>query len=123
VRMWNVPPKLLCRQHLLGEHVEMHMFAGAHRRGYNLSGYVRRGLLNPERLLARHVELAREIVSRGWRHQSPLEEPVLTQVVYVDGFASLEELARRCSECHRRQKTLLPTLELFVSSQGELQCR
>ncbi len=29
MRMWMVDTKKLCRQHLLAEHSEMHMFAGA----------------------------------------------------------------------------------------------
>ena len=36
MRMWLVNPALLCRQHLLGEHVEMHMFAGHILEGYVL---------------------------------------------------------------------------------------
>ena len=26
MRMWMVNPRIMCRQHLLGEHVEIHMF-------------------------------------------------------------------------------------------------
>jgi hypothetical protein len=29
MRMWMVPPKVMCRKHLLGEHVEIHMLAGS----------------------------------------------------------------------------------------------
>ena len=33
MRDWKVNPKLLCRQHLLGNHLEVHMFVGTLRRG------------------------------------------------------------------------------------------
>lgn len=42
MRMWMVPPELMCRQHLLGEHVELHMFVGAINKGTSvvtLPGY------------------------------------------------------------------------------------
>lgn len=28
MRMWMVDPKIMCRKHLLGEHLELHMLAG-----------------------------------------------------------------------------------------------
>ena len=39
MRMWGVDPKQMCRQHLLGEHVELHMQAGAvlEKMGFTLS--------------------------------------------------------------------------------------
>lgn len=33
MRMWVVNPKILCRKHLLGEHVELHMATGHLQRG------------------------------------------------------------------------------------------
>ena len=33
MRMWMVDPQIMCRQHLLGEHTEMHMFVGTLKRG------------------------------------------------------------------------------------------
>ena len=32
MRQWMVDPRLLCRKHLLGEHVENHMFIGTLKR-------------------------------------------------------------------------------------------
>jgi hypothetical protein len=37
--MWMVDPRQMCRQHLLGEHNELHMFAGTMRKGIGLAGY------------------------------------------------------------------------------------
>lgn len=42
MRMWKVNPKNMCRQHLLGEHVECHMFVGAILKGISLSGYIKK---------------------------------------------------------------------------------
>ena len=28
MRMWMIDPTMLCTKHLLGEHVELHMFVG-----------------------------------------------------------------------------------------------
>ena len=36
MRMWNVDPKLMCNKHLLGEHVEMHMFFGTIQKGISM---------------------------------------------------------------------------------------
>ena len=40
MRMWMLPPKGLCRKHLLGEHVELHMLLGSMRRGKNIDGFL-----------------------------------------------------------------------------------
>ena len=36
MRMWMIDPKLLCRKHLLGEHLEIHMFVGTINKGINV---------------------------------------------------------------------------------------
>lgn len=33
MRMWLVPPSHMCRKHLLGEHVELHMLLGTLKKG------------------------------------------------------------------------------------------
>lgn len=38
MRMWMLPPETMCRKHLLGEHVELHMLLGSLRRGKTLTG-------------------------------------------------------------------------------------
>ena len=43
MRMWLVPPQLMCDQHLLGEHLEMHMFIGTIRKIYQLMVILRKG--------------------------------------------------------------------------------
>jgi hypothetical protein len=107
MRMWNVSPELMCRKHLLGEHVEMHMLLGTLRAGKKLDGYIRTGLVELHNIKRRHEELAREIVRRGYCHNSPLEDsPLFIKVGFVDVKRSAEELQFRCEECRKRiQKT------------------
>ena len=103
MRMWNVNPELMCRKHLLGEHVEMHMFLGTLHHGKSLDGYIRKGLVEVHNIKLRHDELVREMVRRGHQHNSPMEDSILLQKMgSVDVKRSYEELRSRCTECRRR---------------------
>lgn len=105
MRMWNTPPRLLCRQHLLGEHKEMHMFVGAFRRRISLYGYIEGGMLETWRIKERHDELVLEMEHRGYNHFSPIDLNPTDEVRgRVDVFANLKELAKRCSQCALLQK-------------------
>jgi len=104
MRMWNVPPEILCNQHLLGEHVEMHMFAGSINKGISIKGYIKKGLVEPGKIEERHAELVIEMERRGMNHQSPL--PRIKKNGYgkghVDITQSLNTLMRRCARCRKR---------------------
>lgn len=104
MRMWKVPPEVMCRKHLLGEHVEMHMFAGSIRHGRSIDGHIERGQVEVKHLRARHDELAEEMLRRSYLHRSPfpdMEIPDLGGEV-IEGV-SLRELRRRCKDCRRSQ--------------------
>lgn len=103
MRMWGVDPRLMCRAHLLGEHVEMHMFAGCILKGKSIDGYIRSGLVDLDKISFRHDELAYEMERRGYSHCSPLPEIGCQTGGRVDTRANLEELARRCRECAQLQ--------------------
>ncbi len=110
MRMWNVPTQYLCRKHLLGEHVEMHMFVGTWNAGKSLNGYVNRGLVEVHNIDKRHDELAKEMLKRGMQHKSPLppmdfgiaDASYVDQMGQVDIQKSMEELSRRCEDCKAR---------------------
>src|SRR5690606_16221724 len=74
MRMWMVDPRILCQQHLSGEHVEIHMFIGSMNRGGCKPGqYV--GLLETRNLKSRHDALVEEMLSRGWMgHKTDLDD-------------------------------------------------
>lgn len=103
MRMWNIPAALLCDKHLMGEHVELHMFVGSIKKGTSISGYVRDGLFDPGLLEHRHEMLVAEIGRRGMRHNSPLISPTRSDVMgTVDSTKNLAELVRRCVQCRHR---------------------
>src|SRR5512146_3347507 len=95
MRMWMVDPRRMCRKHLLGEHVELHMFVAGLRRGPNLRGDLDKGLLEPHNLERRHTQLGRDLERRGYRHRSPLPRFSAIRAGRIDRAANLLELARR----------------------------
>ena len=117
MRMWLVDPKLMCNRHLLGEHVEMHMFAGTIRKGKSIQGYLDRHLVETGKIALRHDELAAEMAHRGMNHKTPLAQPFCHPCGLVQEYLNLMELVRRCPECRERiirtlgeQSDYIPTL-------------
>jgi hypothetical protein len=104
MRMWMVDPQIMCRQHLLGEHVEIHMVVGAISHGRSVKGHLEKGQLEIHSLCARHDELVEEMKRRGYRHCSDLDEKWRTaeKSGNVDKEKSLEELLKRCPRCKHR---------------------
>jgi hypothetical protein len=102
--MWMVNPRIMCRQHLLGEHAEIHMFIGTISRGKSVKGYLEKGLLEVHNLYARHEELAEEMKRRGYHHHSDVEEKWKSaeKLGAIDRKKSLEELVKRCPRCKHR---------------------
>ena len=99
MRIWNVNPKMLCRKHLLGEHLECHMFAGSILLGKSLNGYIQHGLVEVHNIKNRHEELANEMGRRGYNHESPLPEFSSYIAGSVNTVENVEELKRRCPDC------------------------
>jgi hypothetical protein len=114
MRMWMVAPSIMCRQHLLGEHVETHMFLGSAQRRRNVTGFLDNNLLEPASLAARHDELVQEMRERGYNHKSPLspEEagaalaylPADQYHVQIARPEALTDLLERCPNCRARQQ-------------------
>ena len=101
-----LPPRSMCRKHLLGEHVEIHMAVASLRLGKSVDGFLTKGLLQLEKLRSRHDELVREMLRRGYRHSSPLTDVPRRRGGKVDSHSNARELARRCHECRRLMKLL-----------------
>ena len=101
MRMWMVDTGTMCRNHLLGEHVECHMFVGAVKRGKNIQGYLDKGLLEIHNLKKRHDQLAAEMQKRGYRHNSPIEFSCEQKSGEIDPEQSAALLYGRCRECRR----------------------
>lgn len=105
MRMWMVDPKIMCRKHLMGEHVELHMLVGTLERKKSIRGFVVNGLLEPLSIKRRHQDLVEEILARGYNHKSPLVVPSFEYLTAeemnarVDREKSLADLLARCGEC------------------------
>lgn len=99
--MWCVNPRILCRNHLLGEHLEMHMFAGCILKGKSIKGYIEKGLLEVHKIKTRHDELVSEMLKRGFNHKSPMPKISLWREGFVDINKNLKELSKRCNKCKR----------------------
>lgn len=110
MRMWMVDPEVMCDQHLLGEHVELHMLAGTLTRHRSIDGFIAKGLLEPGSMQARHSTLAAEMARRGFRHESPLPDACpdyLSQEARdarVDVAAAAADLFERCERCRARSE-------------------
>jgi hypothetical protein len=99
-----VNPRVMCRQHLLGEHAEIHMFIGTISRGKSVKGYLEKGLLEVHNLYSRHEELVEEMKRRGYNHHSEVEKKWKSteKTGSIDRKKSVDELINRCSNCKRR---------------------
>lgn len=103
MRMWNINPEIMCRKHLLGEHVEMHMFAGTIKMGKNIQGYLDNQLVETQNIKKRHELLVKEMKKRGYNHKSELKFKNNIIAGFVDSEENLKELQRRCKECNKLQ--------------------
>ena len=105
--MWMTDPAKMCRKHLLGEHVEMHMFVGAMNCGRygTFEGYHKNKLIDTHRIWQRHEDIVKEMKSRGYKHKTPLDaddwrlHPQGGEVDCIDVKDNEEELHLRCKEC------------------------
>jgi len=75
VRIWCVPILELDRQHLLGEHAELHCIIGAllgKYKAYRNHPQTTRFRNKIDQLYNRHDEQVQEMLKRGYKHNSPL---------------------------------------------------
>jgi hypothetical protein len=101
MRIWDVPPECLCRQHLLGEHRELHAIwtiLTTGKTGYTRHPETIRWQGKLRALWLRHEALVAEMARRGYRHASPLDESLATgeaiQTDYVDPIPAQFTLLR-----------------------------
>lgn len=103
MRMWMVDPRVMCDQHLLGEHVELHMLVGTLLRKRSVAGFVVNKLIEVHNVRSRHAELVEEMTRRGMKHRSPLPSFRARRLGKVDPHVNLQELAHRCNNCKALQ--------------------
>ena len=91
MRIWDIVPRKLCRNHLLGEHRELHAIWSIltkEKKGYSRHPETLRWKGKLKALFLRHEELVKEMERRGYEHKSPLARALAKgrseQDVYVD---------------------------------------
>lgn len=82
MRIWDLPPNVLCRQHLLGEHRELHaiwtIITQNKKSPYSHHPETKRWIGKLNALYQRHQELVKEMENRGYNHKSPLNQELAT---------------------------------------------
>lgn len=115
MRIWDLSPAVLCRNHLLGEHRELHALWSVLMEDQDSGGYNRhpetcRWRGKRKALYDRHKQLVKEMQNRGYNHNSPLEESDATgqaeQTEFVDvPEAQKQMLRQKDCPCFRKQKS------------------
>ena len=94
MRVWDIPPEKLCRNHLLGEHSELHgiwSILTRGKKGYANHPEVVRWRGKLKALYKKHEEIVDEMVARGYQHNSPLEPTLATGEGHQDVFVDSPE--------------------------------
>ena len=81
MRIWDISPGRLCRNHLLGEHRELHAIWSVltqGKKGYSRHPETVRWAGKLKALYNRHEQLVSEMEERGYRHRSPLDPALAT---------------------------------------------
>ena len=93
MRIWDISPKRLCRNHLLGEHRELHAIWSVltkGKKGYSRHPETLRWKGKLKSLYLRHAELVKEMKRREYNHKSPLPAKLAKgaskQTTFVDSY-------------------------------------
>lgn len=108
MRIWDLPPRDLCRVHLLGEHRELHALwtiITQDKKGYRNHPETKRWVGKLLALHNRHEALVTEMTRRGYNHNSILDKKLATgeavQKTFLHTSEEQKELLKNkhCS-CH-----------------------
>jgi hypothetical protein len=108
VRIWCVPVTELDRQHLLGEHKELHVIWSVivnNKKGYSRHPETLRFKNDPygiRKLEHRHEQQVREMQRRGYNHKSPLPQASRNLIIEPYSYTP-EEYSRDHTELMKRQ--------------------
>jgi len=102
MRIWDIPPDKLCRNHLLGEHNELHAIWNIltqGKQGYADHPETKRWKGKLKALFRVHEEIVQEMLARGYNHKSPLDKALAkgsrTQTAFVDPIPRQVEILRQ----------------------------
>lgn len=112
MRMWMIPPYLMCDKHILGEHGEIHKHKHNFVKKHNMGGRLASpSQIDPVNMESRHDELVEEMIRRHMNHYSPFEQPDVSYLFNGDPYSytidinlkhNLNDLANRCEHCRER---------------------
>lgn len=101
MRIWDIAPKKLCRNHLLGEHRELHAIWSVltkNKKGYSRHPETLRWKGKLAALYLRHKMLIEEMKSRQYNHNSNLDyrfaNGIKKQSAFVDSPKKQNEILR-----------------------------
>jgi len=81
MRIWDIPPEKMCRNHLLGEHRELHALWSIitnNKKAYSNHPETLRWKGRLGALYLRHEKLVEEMANRGYKHHTPLDPELAT---------------------------------------------
>lgn len=117
--MWMIDPTLLCKQHILGEHHEIHKHRYSFEHEHSFEGYLRDTVtVEPLAMKERHDQLVDYLDN----HDSPYSMPDLSYMpewhrqAEVDQLESIVTLIIRCEDC--REKILEELTYTILDEQG-----
>ena len=91
MRIWDLDPSILCRNHLLGEHRELHSLwtvISQNKKGYSKHPETLRWYGKLKALFLRHENLVKEMKNRGYNHHSDLDKNLATGSSTQDEFVN-----------------------------------
>lgn len=102
MRIWDLSPEKMCRNHLLGEHRELHALWSIlvkKKRGFRNHPETLRWRGKLKALYQRHKLLAQEMKKRGYQHKSVLDKREACgqahQNDYVDSLSKQKEILKK----------------------------
>ena len=101
MRVWDVSPKVLCGNHLLGEHREFHAMWSVianNKKGYSLHPETIRWKGKLLALYNRHDQLVHEMTRHGYSHKTPLDKRSatgsFTQDIFINTLSEQKQILR-----------------------------
>lgn len=102
MRIWDLPPKQLCRKHLVAEHGELHSLWSIltkNKKGFSQHPETLRWKGKLKALYLRHEALVKELEKRNYFHRSPLDFKLATgkakQDKLKDSLGKQKEILRK----------------------------
>lgn len=102
MRIWDIEPRYLCKNHLLAEHRELHAIWNIltkKKKGYSKHPETLRWKEKLKALYLRHEKLIVELKERGYKHNSPLNPKLAkghkNQTIFVNTIKEQKQILRK----------------------------